>query len=316
VRGYDIVVESRAGMGKTAIYCIGICERIDTKDNTDLQALILLPTRELVYQLTNIVASIGKYHGVISRSFMGGVPVRESIATLKAGLHVAVGTPGRVYDLVDRKAMDLSRLKVFVLDDVQDLWDRGYEETLRNFFTVVPRDVQITMFSCYMPRKIFELTKHHLHDPIEINKLSLKNVQQFYVFTEENLKLATLFDLYEKLKTNTQKSVIFCNSLSTVGLLYKEMTNKGFSISAAESTNIYITSLFGAKSPQQVPLVINFDIFPEMENYLHRVGKSEGRKGVAISFVTERTNEMIGSLESFFHTSITEMPPNICDFLS
>jgi len=338
-RGYDVIAQAQSGTGKTATYSIGILQRLEIKNTKDLQALILVPTRELAQQVRIVLQSLGDYLEVITHAFIGGNKITEDIEVLRSGIHVGVGTPGRIWDLIQRKAMDLSNLRILAFDEADEMLSVGFEEQIKAIVKKVPLSAQIGIFSATMPPEILDITRQLLHDPVEIivkkDELTLRGIRQFYVNVEkEEWKLATLCDLYEDVSIN--QSVIFCNSKNTVDWLTEEMTKKGFPVAATHadkqdrnqimsqfkhgSARVLITTDLLARGidVQQVSVVINYDLPKSRETYLHRIGRSGrfGRKGVAINFVTHRTKNLIRELEQFYNTSITEMPQNVADYVS
>jgi len=335
-QGHDIIAQAQSGTGKTGTYSIGMLQRLDCSTQ-DLQALVLVPTRELAQQVQLVTQAIGDHLNVASHAFIGGNRVTDDMAMLKRGVHVAVGTPGRIWDLMRREVMDLRKLRVLIFDEADEMMSVGFEEQIKSIVKQVPHDSQVGIFSATMPPEILDITRMIVRNPLEIimkrEELTLAGIKQFYINCEkDDWKLDTLCDLYDDVSIN--QSVIFCNSKNTVDWLTKEMTERGFPVAAthaAKEDRNQIMSLFKHGSArvlittdllargidvQQVSVVINYDLPRSRETYLHRIGRSGrfGRKGIAINLVTNRTKFVIRELEQFYDTKIEEMPSNIVDY--
>jgi len=213
-RGNDTIAQAQSGTGKTATYSIGMLEQLDYSKRT-VQGLILVPTRELALQVQRVIASIGDYLGVASHACIGGTSVQKDMSVLRSGVHVIVGTPGRVFDMMRRKTFDTDTVKHVILDEADEMLSRGFIDIIRDIFTILPSNSQVGVFSATMPPEIVEITNKILHDPIKImvktEELTLQGIRQFYINVEkEEWKLDTLCDLYNEISIN--QSMIFCNT--------------------------------------------------------------------------------------------------------
>jgi translation initiation factor 4A len=340
VKGRDTIAQAQSGTGKTGTFGISILQRIDI-DQHECQALVLAPTRELAQQIQKVIAAIGDYMKVKVHACVGGTAIRDDISALRDGAHVVVGTPGRVFDMIQRNALRLNKLKLFVLDEADQMLDRGFKEQIYEIFGVgLPKDTQIALFSATMPAEALDLTRKFMRDPaiilVKKDELTLDGIKQFYVGIEkEDYKLDTLSDLYETL-TITQ-AIIYCNTRRKVDWLTENMQKRDFTVSATHgdmdmrerelimkefrsgATRVLITTDLLARGidVQQVSLVINYDLPTNRENYIHRIGRSGrfGRKGVAINFITEGDMKYMKDIEEFYHTTVEEMPANVADLI-
>lgn len=339
VKGNDVIAQAQSGTGKTATFSVAILERIDAMSH-QTQALVLAPTRELAIQIQKVVVALGDYLGIICHACVGGTRVADDMARLREGPHVVVGTPGRVFDMIDRGAFATGHLKMFCLDEADEMLSKGFKEQMHEVFQRLPQDTQVVLLSATMPSDVLEVTKKFMRNPVQIlvkrDELTLEGIRQFFIAVqEEEWKLATLCDLYETL-TITQ-AVIFCNTRRKVDWLTHELTKEEFTVSAMHgdmeqaqrdvilqefrsgSSRVLITTDLLARGidVQQVSLVINYDLPTNRENYIHRIGRGGrfGRKGVAINLVTEDDVAMMREIEKFYSTSIDEMPMNIADLL-
>jgi len=338
-RGLDVIAQAQSGTGKTATFAIGILQQVDTSIN-ETQALILAPTRELAQQIQKVVVALGDYLKVRCHSCIGGTRVRDDIVTLQQGVHVVVGTPGRVYDMLCRKALRPNTIRAFVLDEADEMLSRGFKDQIYDIFTTLPQDVHVGLFSATMPPEALEITQRFMNNPVRIlvkrDELTLEGIKQFYIAVEkEEWKLDTLCDLYETL--NITQAVIFCNTRRKVDWLTDKMRSREFTVSSTHgdisqkdrdvilnefrtgSSRVLITTDLLARGidVQQVSLVINYDLPRNVENYIHRIGRSGrfGRKGVAINFVTNDDVRGLRELEAFYQTQIEEMPAHVADLI-
>jgi translation initiation factor 4A len=337
--GRDVIAQAQSGTGKTATFAIGILQTLDTSVK-ECQSLVLAPTRELAQQIVKVISSLGDFMDIKIHACVGGTAVREDIRTLQDGVHVVVGTPGRVYDMIQRRALRLEAVKMFVLDEADEMLSRGFKEQIYDVFKYMPESVQCCIFSATMPLEVLEVTTKFMRDPIRIlvkkDELTLDGIKQFFIAIErEEWKLETLCDLYSTL-TITQ-AIIYCNTRRKVDWLTEQMQSRDFTVSSMHgdmdqrerdlimrefrsgSTRVLITTDLLARGidVQQVSLVINYDLPTNRENYIHRIGRSGrfGRKGVSINFITQGDVRYLRDIEEFYHTQIEEMPSNVADLL-
>jgi len=337
--GHDTIAQAQSGTGKTATFSIACLQQIDTSLKKT-QALILAPTRELAQQIQKVARALGDFLNVTSHACVGGTLVRDDIRILRDGVHLVVGTPGRVYDMIKRQELSLANVKIFVLDEADEMLSRGFKDQIYDVFQHLPSTVQVCLFSATMPDEILEISERFMRDPVRIlvkrDELTLEGIKQFYISVErEDWKLDTLCDLYETL-TITQ-AIIYCNTRRKVDWLTDKMQQRDFTVSSMHgdmtgperelimkefrsgSSRVLITTDLLARGidVQQVSLVINYDMPANRENYIHRIGRSGrfGRKGVAINFVTVEDTRTMREIEAFYHTTIEEMPMNVADLI-
>lgn len=335
----DIIAQAQSGTGKTATFTIGILQQLDFA-LLETQALVLAPTRELAQQIQKVVIALGDYLNARCHSCIGGTRVRDDIAKLQTGVHIVVGTPGRVYDMLCRKVLRPDKIKVFILDEADEMLSRGFKDQIYDIFTMLPSSVQVGLFSATMPPEALEITQKFMNNPVQIlvkrDELTLEGIKQFYISVErEEWKLETLCDLYDTL--NITQAVIFCNTRRKVDWLTEKMRQREFTVSSTHgdisqrerdvilnefrtgSSRVLITTDLLARGidVQQVSLVINYDLPRNLENYIHRIGRSGrfGRKGVAINFVTGEDTRCLKELEQFYNTQIEEMPASVADLI-
>jgi len=339
VKGNDTIAQAQSGTGKTATFSVAALQCVNG-GNPDCQVLILAPTRELAQQIYKVLNALGDYMDVKSHACVGGTAVREDIQVLQKGVQIVVGTPGRVNDMITRNALKLEKLRIFVLDEADEMLSRGFKDQIYDVFQYLPSEVQVCLFSATMPVEILSMTKRFMRNPVRIlvkkEQLTLEGIRQFYVAVEkEDWKLDTLCDLYETL-TITQ-AIIYCNTRRKTEWLMEKMTHRDFTVSAMHgemdmserqlimhefrsgSSRVLITTDLLARGidVQQVSLVINYDLPNNRESYLHRIGRSGrfGRKGVAINFVTQEDVRALREIEQFYNTQIEEMPMDVSELM-
>merc|ERR1712151_1172849 len=329
--------QAQSGTGKTATFVIGCLQRIDYGLKA-CQGLILAPTRELANQIQKVALALGDYSRIKAHPCIGGTSVRDDIDKLREGQHLVVGTPGRVFDMVNKRHLKVDDLITFVLDEADEMLSRGFKDQIYDIFKTMPPNIQVCLFSATMAPEILDLTTKFMRDAVRIlvkrDELTLEGIQQFYVAIEkEDWKLDTLCDLFEVLTIS--QSIIYCNSRRKVDYLEKQMTQRDFTVSVIHadleqeerslvmrqfqsgSSRVLISTDLLARGidVQQVSLVINYDLPQNIEYYLHRIGRSGrfGRKGAAINFVTSRDVKALKDIERHYCTQIDELPADIAD---
>merc|ERR1719473_6797 len=339
LQNHDTIAQAQSGTGKTATFAVSALQKLNLSQR-ECQALILSPTRELAQQTQKVIIALGDYMEAKVHACVGGTAVREDIRALQDGVHIVVGTPGRVFDMINRRALRMESIGLFVLDEADEMLSRGFKDQIYEVFKFLPDKVQVALFSATMPLEVLDVTQRFMRDPIRIlvkrDELTLEGIKQFFIAVErEEWKLDTLCDLYETL-TITQ-AIIYCNARRKVDWLTEQLHSRDFTVSALHgdmdqrerdlimrefrsgSSRVLITTDLLARGidVQQVSLVINFDLPTNRENYIHRIGRSGrfGRKGVAINFVCKEDEHALADIQQFYNTQIDEMPMNVADLI-
>lgn len=339
IRGRDVIAQSQSGTGKTAVFSIGVLQCLDTTSN-EVQALTLSPTRELAEQTQKVLLSIGDFMNVQCHACIGGKSIGEDIRRLDYGVQVVSGTPGRVFDMIQRKNLRTRNIKMLVIDEADEMLNRGFKEQIYDIYRYLPPTTQVVLVSATLPQEVLDMTRKFMNEPVRIlvkrDELTLEGIKQFFVAVErEEWKFDTLCDLYDTL-TITQ-AVIFCNTKRKVDWLASKMRENNFTVSAMHgempqkdrdsimeefrsggSRVLIATDVWGrGLDVQQVSLVINYDLPNNRELYIHRIGRSGrfGRKGVAINFVKEDDIRILRDIEQYYSTQIDEMPMNVADLI-
>jgi len=339
VAGRDVIAQSQSGTGKTSLIGVASLQTLDTKLR-EVQVLILSPTRELAGQIEKTVKALGDYMSVVTHACYGGKSIGEDIRKLDNGVHVVSGTPGRVFDMIKRRNLRTRSIKMFVLDEADEMLSQGFKEQIYDVYRYLPPATQVCLISATLPHEVLEMTTKFMTDPVRVlvkrDELTLEGIKQFFVAVEkEEWKFDTLCDLYDTL-TITQ-AVIFCNTRRKVGWLTNKMRDANFTVASMHGEmpqkereaimqefrdgkqRVLITTDVWARGldVSQVSLVINYDLPNNRELYIHRIGRSGrfGRKGVAINFVKEDDIRILRDIEQYYSTQIDEMPMNVADLI-
>jgi len=331
--GRDILARAKNGTGKTASFLIPALEKTSTEKNY-IQVLILVPTRELALQTSQVCKELGKHMNVQVMVSTGGTSLKDDIMRLYNTVHILVATPGRVLDLSNKGVADLNKCQTLILDEADKLLSPEFQPLVEQIITFLPKERQILLFSATFPVTVKDFKDRFLKKPYEINlmdELTLKGVTQYYAFVEERQKVHCLNTLFSKLQIN--QSIIFCNSVNRVELLAKKITELGYSCFYIHAKmqqshrnrvfhdfrngacrNLVCSDLFTRGIDiQAVNVVINFDFPKNSETYLHRIGRSGrfGHLGVAINLITYEDRFNLYKIEQELGTEIKPIPPVI-----
>ncbi|CAF4183796.1 unnamed protein product [Adineta steineri] len=193
ISGYDVIAQAQSGTGKTIMVSIAVLQQLDV-DCKNCQALILVPTRELAKETHRVVLALGEYMNVTCHARVGGVNIREDMKRLETSVQVVVSTPGRIYDMLKRSALHSENIKMFVLDDADELLARGFKDQIYDLLTMLSRNIQVIVVSSTMPSELLEIAAKFTNDPVKIltkrEDRTLEGIRQFYVNVErENLNM-------------------------------------------------------------------------------------------------------------------------------
>ncbi|KAE8450004.1 DExD/H-box ATP-dependent RNA helicase dhh1 [Mollisiaceae sp. DMI_Dod_QoI] len=331
--GRDILARAKNGTGKTAAFIIPALQQINPKNNK-IQALILVPTRELAMQTSQVCKTLGKNLGVNVMVTTGGTLLRDDIVRLQDPVHIIVGTPGRILDLAGKGVADLSECPTFIMDEADKLLSPEFTPVIEQLLQHHPKDRQVMLFSATFPITVKAFSDKNMHDPYEINlmdELTLRGITQYYAFVEESQKVHCLNTLFSKLQIN--QSIIFCNSTNRVELLAKKITELGYSCFYSHARmiqnnrnrvfhdfrngacrNLVCSDLLTRGIDiQAVNVVINFDFPKNAETYLHRIGRSGrfGHLGLAINLINWDDRFNLYNIERDLGTEILPIPQTI-----
>lgn len=337
VDGRDVIGQAQSGTGKTATFSIGALSRVDLTKNTN-QILLMSPTHELTKQIAKVITSLSEMMtGIRIKTMVGGSSIDDDVAYMRdTPPHVIVGCPGRVFDMIRRRHINASTLKMVVLDEADEMLSQGFKDQIYNIFQYLNKEVQIALFSATLPENIFALTDKFMRNPVKITvaaeQLTLEGIKQYFVAVQDDhQKYETLKDLYGTI--STVQCIIYCNSVKRVIELYEAMKEDEYPVCCIHSSmdhnardnsiaefrcgtsRFLISSNVTARGIdiQQVSLVINFDLPRDVHTYIHRIGRSGrwGRKGTGINFITRRDVQQIKDIEAYYHCQIDELPAQL-----
>ncbi|MFN3800131.1 DEAD/DEAH box helicase [Belliella pelovolcani] len=341
LEGKDVIGQAQTGTGKTASFGIPIIDLVDPNIKRP-QALILCPTRELAVQVEGEIVKLSKYkRGISSTCIYGGESIDRQIKSLKRGVQIVVGTPGRIMDHMDRRTLNLSEVRMIVLDEADEMLDMGFRDDIETILSSMPEERQTVFFSATMPKPILDLTRKYQDNP-EIVKvlrkeLTVENISQAYYEVRPSLRIelmARLMDINQ-----FKLSVVFCNTKRATDEVTEALISKGImaealhgDLSQAQRTKVMNKFRKGTCSVlvatdvaargidvDDVEAVFNYDLPLDEENYVHRIGRTgrAGKSGMALSFVTGRKDTYrLRDLEKFIKTTISKMdPPSVSDLV-
>ena len=336
--GKDVIGQAQTGTGKTAAFSIPILEMVNPEDK-NLQALVLCPTRELAIQVSTEIRKIGKYmHGIKTLPVYGGQPIDRQIKSLKGGVQVVIGTPGRVIDHINRKTIKMDNVKMIILDEADEMLDMGFREDIEMILSKTPEDRQTTFFSATMPKGILELTKKYQTNPEHIKvvrkELTVPNIKQYYIETRSANKLEVLCRLIDVY--NPKLSVVFTNTKRGADELVGDLQARGYFADALHgdlkqtqrdivmdkfrngTIDILVATDVAARGidVDDVEAVFNYDLPQDEEYIVHRIGRTgrAGRSGISFSFVFGKEMRKMRDIERYTKTKLVKHGiPSVAD---
>ena len=334
INGNDVIAQAQSGTGKTGAFTISTLQCIDPELN-ETQAIIIAPTRELASQIFKVLNTLSIFFtNLKTHLLVGGTSVQTDIDTLTNNKpHVVVGCSGRIFDMIKRRHLNMNTIKLFILDEADEMLSQGFKEQIHTIFQYFNDNIQVAIFSATLPRDVLQLTDKFMKSPVNITmkreNLSLEGIQQHFIaVNSDEQKFDVLKQLFDTLTIS--QSIIYTNNVKRVADLYDAMIREEYPVCCihsgmdkqqrAESFNAFrdgkyrvlISSDVTARGIdiQQVGTVINFDVPNCVHNYLHRIGRSGrwGRKGLAINFITQQDVHLLKRVEAHYDITITELP--------
>ncbi len=323
--GRDLIGQAQTGTGKTAAFSLPILERIDITRNA-VQALVLVPTRELAIQVAEAIQTYARHIGRVRVApIYGGDSIGKQIARLRGGIHVVVGTPGRVIDHLERGSLDLRAVQTVVLDEADEMLRMGFIDDVEWILSQAPPERQTVLFSATMPREIRRIADRHQKDPVNVeirhSTMTVPTVEQFYFNLSEGQKLNALAQVLETEVVPQEAVIIFVRTKIGAADLSEKLQARGYECEAlhggmsqsqresvirrlvAGNVEIVVATDVAARGldVEQITRVINYDIPNDPESYVHRVGRTgrAGREGRALLFVTPRESRMMRDIERY-----------------
>ncbi|MBQ2238757.1 MAG: DEAD/DEAH box helicase, partial [Lachnospiraceae bacterium] len=339
--GDDIVGQAQTGTGKTAAFGIPILSKIDPKLKKT-QALILCPTRELAIQVAEEIRKLSKFlHGIKVLPIYGGQEITKQIRSLKGGIQIIVGTPGRVMDHMRRKTIRLDHIKMVALDEADEMLNMGFREEIESILSEITTERQTILFSATMPQAIMDITKNYQKNAKVVKvvrkELTVANIDQYYYEVRPKNKLEVLCRLLDM--HNPRLSVIFCNTKRQVDELVSSLQGRGYFADGIHGDlkqqqrdrvmgsfrtgkiEILVATDVAARGidVDDVDAVFNYDIPQDEEYYVHRIGRTgrAGRVGKAFSFVVGKEVYKLKDIQRYCKTKIKAKPiPSMDDVMA
>lgn len=335
----DMIAQAQSGTGKTATFVIGTLQNV-LIENHFVQIVVIVPTRELAYQIKIVIKSIGHYMKIRVQNCVGGTKIQQDLKKIfKKKPHLIVGTPGRLFDVMSVNKRISEKLRYFIIDEADELFTKGFKVQIYKIFKFLPVDCKIALFSATLPKEVLNIIELFIDTPIRIlvkkEELTLEGIKQFYIpIDKEEWKIEALVDIYKSIRV--EQSIIYVNTIKKVEWLVSVMKNYDFPVAylhgemgQIERTNtlkkfrsgnfrflISTDLLSRGIDIRKVNFVINFDLPTKKESYIHRIGRSGrfGKKGVAINFLSRSDISILREIEAYYSTNIEIMPGDLSDF--
>src|SRR5512139_1049648 len=331
LEGRHVVGLAQTGTGKTAAFAVPILSQIDLKQKAP-QALVLAPTRELALQVSEAFERYAAHlPGLHVLPVYGGQAYGIQLSALRRGVHVIVGTPGRIMDHLEKGTLDLSELRFLVLDEADEMLKMGFAEDVETILADTPADKHVALFSATMPAQIRRISKKYLNDPVEVTvqttTTTAPNITQRYLMVSYPQKVDALTRILEV--ENFEGMIVFVRTKNETETLAEKLRARGFSAMAINGDiaqnqrertvgqlksgklDILVATDVAARGldVERISHVVNFDIPTDPESYVHRIGRTgrAGRSGEAISFVTPRERYLLKSIEKTTRQPLTVM---------
>lgn len=332
MEGADIIGQAQTGTGKTAAFGIPLLHKIDPKDR-HTQAVILCPTRELAIQVADEMRKLCKFmHGIKILPIYGGQEISKQIRSLKGGIQLIIGTPGRVMDHMRRHTLKLEHTKMIILDEADEMLDMGFREDIETILREMPEERQTVLFSATMPRAIEEIARTYQKNTqiVKVIKkeLTVPKIEQYYYEVKPKRKgevLSRLLDIYDP-----KLSLVFCNTKRGVDELVEDLKGRGYFAEGLHGdmkqaqrdrvmkhfrdgkTDILVATDVAARGidVDDVEAVFNYDVPQDDEYYVHRIGRTgrAGREGRAFTFVVGREAYKLRDIQRYCKTKIKLQP--------
>ncbi len=333
LEGKDVIGKSQTGSGKTVAFGVPAINAIDPEMNKKYtQVLVLCPTRELAMQACGEIRKLTKFtHGIKTLAIYGGQPLGRQIPLLRQGCQIVVGTPGRVMDLIRRKALKLSNLKMIVLDEADEMLNMGFREDIETVLKAVPQERQTVLFSATMPKEIMDIVDQYQNEPqlVEVKKsqMTVDTIKQYYIECPKGKKSEVLCKLLEIYNINL--SIVFCNTKKMVDELTESLKEKGIAAEGlhgdmrqrerdkvmtafrkGKATMLIATDVAARGiDVNNVDAVINFDIPTQTEYYVHRIGRTgrAGKQGLSFTLCQGKRQDVL--IKDIIRTTKSDIQP-------
>lgn len=338
-KNQDLIGKAQTGTGKTGAFGIPIIERV-VPQNKKIQALILVPTRELAIQVTEEISSFAEDQKTSIVALYGGQPIERQISRLHRGVDIVVGTPGRIIDHLERKTLDISKVSFVVLDEADEMLNMGFIEDIEKILQTAPKNRRTVLFSATMPPHIEKLAKNYMHDyqiiSVASDQISKSNIQQIYFEVSQADKFEALFRIIDV--EESFYGMVFCRTKVDADEIAHKLFNRGCRAEALHGDlsqgqrekvlqkfrSKQITTLVATDVAARgididnLTHVINFSLPQDPESYVHRIGRTgrAGKSGIAITLITPSEYRKLISLQRIANAKITKQKvPNVAEVI-
>jgi ATP-dependent RNA helicase DeaD len=330
LEGRDVIGQAQTGTGKTAAFGIPIIERVDPHSRT-VQGLVLVPTRELAIQVADHIGRLGKYANLRVLPVYGGDPINRQIHALRGTVHIVVGTPGRVIDLLERRILRLDGVKMLVLDEADRMLDMGFIDDIEYILSRAPADRQTSLFSATIDQPTMMVCNRYMRNPEKIlvskDEIALTQMNQYYLIVNRCNKFEALCSILQE--NHIGRAIVFCNMRDEVDMLTQKLRDTGYDARALHAgfnqsqRNHVIESFKNGRLKlliatdvaargldiQGVTHIINYDVPAEALVYFHRIGRTARMlgKGTAITLVGYGDITEFNKIRELTKTTIEEI---------
>jgi len=331
LEGKDVIGQARTGTGKTAAFGVPMVERLNPAIKK-VQGLVLVPTRELAVQVADNIKLFAKYARLKVLAVYGGELIQKQIRALAGGIHIVVGTPGRVIDLLNRRILNLSSVKIVVLDEADRMLDMGFIEDIEYIIAKTPSDRQTSLFSATIDQTVMKVCNKYMKNPEKIlvskDEIALTQMKQYYMIVNNHKKYGALCDLLRE--NHIGRAIIFCKTRRGTSALSEKLRRKGYNVQALHAgftqpqrdrvvnsfrdgkLKLLVATDVAARGLdiQGITHIINYDVPLEAPVYFHRVGRTArmGQEGTAITLVGYGELSYFDDIKALTKTTIEEMP--------
>ena len=330
LEGKEVIGQAQTGTGKTAAFGIPMIERLDVKTNR-IQGLVLTPTRELAVQVANHINQFGKYKGFKVLPVYGGESIQKQTWALERGVHIVVGTPGRVIDLMKRGILNLSYVRILVLDEADRMLDMGFIEDIDYILRRLPVNRQTSLFSATIDENVMNVCNRYMKNPLKIlvskDEIALDQINQYYMVVNPANKFEALCNILDQ--NHVGRAIIFCRTRTQTSKLADALQRRGHNSKAlhagfTQSQRDWVTNMFRqgklrllvatdvaarGLDIQGITHIINYDMPSESLTYFHRIGRTarKGEEGTAITLVGYGELTELDNIRAMTKTTMEEL---------
>jgi ATP-dependent RNA helicase DeaD len=331
--GKDVIGQAQTGTGKTAAFGLPMVQRLDPQVRK-VQGLILVPTRELAVQVTQNMVQFAKYAKLRISAVYGGASMERQMRELQNGAQIVVGTPGRVIDLIERRMLNLSAVKIVVLDEADRMLDMGFIDDINFILSKVPTDRQTSLFSATIDRTVMNVCNRYMKNPVKVfvskDEIGVTQMKQYYIVVNPHAKFETLCNILHE--DNIDRAIIFCRTRRETSKIAEKLDQKGYRTQAlhagftqpqrerainafrAGKLNLLVATDVAARGLDidGITHIINYDVPMDPPVYFHRVGRTarKGSDGTAITIVSFGEMSDFNNIKALTKTTIEEIRPN------